>query len=123
MKLARKNITSAVEALEFVPYNVVKDTSLIVIPIETEKTCEFDGIELNVKNTEMGVKRPAEPVLVLGRNSVTLGYADTMYAKRFDLFDYLELIGRSDLDRFEVLSGVEVLLIDKTNLFLSFELF
>ena len=125
MKLERNAIKKVAKILSNIPYNPVKETHYIAIPIETEKVREFDGIELTMVNKEQGVKRPPEPVLLVHsgeKNPVILGYADISYARRFDILDYCELLNVKILkNESEILDNLDILLVHKDNVLMGFE--
>ena len=124
MKLARENMKKAAAILAEIPYNPVKENCYIAVPIETDKVEEFGGIELTVVNKEQGIKRAPDPVLLMnynGNTPVVLGYADTTYSRHFNLFDYCELLGCRLPRGAEILNDIDVLLVDKQNVLMSFE--
>ena len=126
MKLQRKDIKKVAKVLEDIPYNPVKENCLIVVPIETDKVAEFNGIELTLTDKENGVKKAPTPVLLMNYDSsspVLFGYADITFARRFDLFDYCELLNFQYMPKnMDALEGIDVLLVDKQNVLMSFEL-
>lgn len=124
MKLERKDMKKAAAILSEIPYNPVRESCFIAIPIETDRVEEFGGIELTVTNKEQGVKRAPDPVLLMNYNDktpVVLGYADISYARHFNLFDYCELLNYRIPRGSEIFEGVDVLLVDKQNVLMSFE--
>ena len=121
MKINKKDIKMISEILVKIPYNPVVETCKIAIPIETEEVCDFDGLELTVKNTELGVKRQLEPVLLLDKKP-TLAYADIRYSRNFNIFEYCDLLNISDVEGIDELKDIDVLLVDTPNIFMSFNI-
>lgn len=124
MKLQRQNIKKVAKILAEIPYNPVKENCLIAVPIETDKVADFGGIELTLTNKENGVKRPPDPVLLMNysdKTPVVFGYADITFARQFDLFDYCEILN-AKTPNLSVLENIDVLLVDKQNILMSFML-
>lgn len=125
MKLERKNIKKVAKVLSEIPYNPVKESHYIAVPIETSKVRDFGGVELTMVNKDHGIKKEPEPVLIMHsgeENPVIFGYADLSYARKFDIFDYCELLETKMPKGSDILENIDVVMVHKDNILMSFEL-
>ena len=105
MEIKRENIKKTIKLLKKIPYNPTdKNKSFLFFPLEP-KTVETDAFVLDVK-TSKGSASCLKAGLVIEKveesTTIRLGYAQTEYATKFDLEDYLDLqdhsFSKKDLD-------------------------
>ena len=94
MEITRENIKKAIKLLKKIPYNPTdKNKSFLFLPIEPKKI-ENDAFVLDVK-TSKGAASCLKAGLIIDKDEnetvIRLGYAQTEYATKLDLDDYLDL--------------------------------
>lgn len=102
--------------------------SKIFFPIEVEKTVEVDNFQLSLRDTNEGASSLTKAGLVIVGDrednlEVSLGYATTEYAPKFDFLGLAELLGtKYSKKEIEILRDLECFLIKNEYILEIFDL-
>lgn len=125
MKIEREQIKKVTKILKDIKYIPLKGSrSDIVFLIDTAKTKEIDGLQLDFVDNKFGSEKMPDPVLMMNNDEehpVALAYCDTTFARKFDFVSFCELSGiKLSKNDEELLEQLDCFLVAKENILIAF---